>query len=101
MGFEARKGNLYYYRKRRQGKRVVSEYVGNGEIAYIADRFIKDKAQWREEDRANEAALRACDARGVDQDLDRFSQSVDAMTDCYLEVLGYHRHKGQWRRERD
>ena len=30
MAWEERNGNQYYYRKRRQGNRVVSEYVGKG-----------------------------------------------------------------------
>lgn len=28
MGWERRKGRLYYYRKERRGDRVVSEYAG-------------------------------------------------------------------------
>jgi hypothetical protein len=70
-------------------------------VAYLADHRIKQTAQWRDEDREQEAALQACDSKGIDSMLNRFSQSVDAMTDCYLQALGYHKHKGQWRRERD
>jgi hypothetical protein len=35
MALEVRNGNTYYYRKRRIGKRVISEYVGKGELAFL------------------------------------------------------------------
>ncbi len=33
MGWEERNGRLYYYEKRREGRRVVSQYVGTGTFA--------------------------------------------------------------------
>lgn len=97
MGIETRNGNIYYYRKRREGAKVVSEYVGSGEVAYIADHMAKRE---REEKREARQALTATDSQ-ADSLLDSFSREVDTITDSYLGLLGYHRHKGQWRRGRD
>lgn len=36
MGWERRGNGYYYYRKRREGHRVISEYVGNGRAAEVA-----------------------------------------------------------------
>jgi hypothetical protein len=97
MAFEQRRGNIYYYRKRREGAKVVSDYVGSGEVAYLADHLAK---KTREERREARQSVAASDSQ-ADLMLDDFSRSVDAVTDAYLEMLGYHRHKGQWRRRRD
>ena len=100
MGLERRKGNLYYYRKRREGERVVSEYVGSSEIAYIADHTAK-RAQIKK-DASHEQLLRTQRSMAeVDSMLEQFSTIVDAVTDAHLIALGYHKHKRQWRRRRE
>jgi hypothetical protein len=43
MGLEQRKGKLYYYEKRRVGRRVVSEYVGGGLLALLAHREAQER----------------------------------------------------------
>ena len=35
MALEKRNGNYYYYKKERDGKRVVSKYYGKGELAFL------------------------------------------------------------------
>ncbi len=52
MGIEQRKGNLYYYRKRRVGDRVVSEY-GGGLIVSLAER--QAEIEWAQRDSATAA----------------------------------------------
>ena len=39
MGWETRGNNTYYYRKRRVGPSVVSEYAGSGKAGLLAERI--------------------------------------------------------------
>ncbi len=99
MGWENRNGRRVYYRKKRIGRRVVSEYVGSGEAASmlaILDEHERDKAElkrraWRktiESDAGIESLMR--DAGHI----------VKTLTDATLAANGYRRHKGQWRKRR-
>ena len=90
----------YYYRSRREGRRVVTEYLGAGELAQaIAQLDVLE--QW---ERAQErAAIRAERAREreVDRNLDAAGDLLRLLAQATLLVNGYHAHKGQWRRRRD
>ncbi len=99
MGWENRAGGRYYYHKRRDGDRVVSEYVGTGELAEIIGRFIKldrrrntiERDLWR---------LECADLDQPDEALDelhRFTRDLVAVT---LIATGHHTHKRQWRQWR-
>ena len=95
MAWEQRANQRYYYRKRRDGPCVVSEYVGTGELAEIAaalDALEREAGQAR---RRRWAAIRAFDAQ-VDQACDL----VQALARGALLVAGHHLHKGQWRKAR-
>ncbi len=100
MGLESRGNNRYYYRKRRVGRRVVSEYVGKGEYAALlwqADKHIKAQQEatrvaWR----AERAKIEAADE--LVKDVERVVRAVMVET---LQAAGYHRHKRQWRKRRD
>lgn len=96
MALETRRnGNLYYYRKRREGDRVVSEYVGSGEVAYLADHLAK---QQRQAEREMMTAVQATD-KEIDSALDSHSRAVDALVESHLQMLGFHKHNRQWRRK--
>ncbi len=90
----------YYYRSRREGGRVISEYLGAGAVgaaaarcdeerrAQIAAKFERDRAA-HDEARQLEAAL---------HDLARVSDELLVET---FAAAGYHRHhRGEWRRRR-
>lgn len=99
MGIESRKGNLYYYRKRREGDRVVSEYVGGGLIVSLAERQAEIERAQREAAKAQLHAERMSMAE-IDRQMDEFSQLVDLLMSAELLTLGFHQHKRQWRRRR-
>ena len=99
MALENRKGNLYFYEKRREGDRVVSEYVGSGIVADLAHKRAEiERAKLAaERERFNRMKMSIAE---IDQSLDQFSGLVDTLMAAELVSKGYHRHKRQWRRRR-
>ncbi len=100
MGLETRKGRgAYYYRKKRIDGRVVSEYVGTGDIAILAEAYY-------ERDRHNrEAAIRLRreereKAESIDKVVAELSETIDVLLQASLHADGFHKHKGEWRRRR-
>ena len=103
MGWEKRGNNLYYYRKHRVGSRVVSEYVGCGELAEYAamlDEMERERRglERRKERLATERMLR--DLTAVDKELSGIEDSIRLLTRAYMVADGFHSHKGQWRKKR-
>jgi hypothetical protein len=95
MAWEQRNNRRYYYRKRRDGRRVISEYVGSGESAQAAAALRALECEARRARRRQWAALRALDAQ-VDQACDL----VQALAHAALLATGHRTHKGQWRKAR-
>ena len=99
MGWEKRGSGRYYYRKRRIGGRVVSEYMGGGELGEAAaayDRAARDAREQElrsaKEEREKITALAEAGAEA--------EQGIRALVRAFLLLAGYHTHKGQWRRRR-
>jgi hypothetical protein len=105
MGLELRHGRLYYYRKRRDGNRVESEYVGGGMLAELAATLDHEA---REEARGRAAAVEAeWQARRAEMDAEEariagYLHAVDTAVGRALEAAGFHRpsRKLQWIRHR-
>lgn len=100
MGIEKRRNNLYYYRKRRVGGRVVSEYVGCGELAYLAAHWDNLEREQQHEERSRLNKMRAEQAASERQLAD-LEQTISTLVQGILLAEGYHTHKGQWRRKRE
>ncbi len=99
MGWEKRGGKLYYYRKRRVGDRVVSDYIGAGplaELLAIEDEFEREEREAQREAWKQERDAILADDKMVDDVVDQ----VRTLTRAWLLAHGYHTHKGQWRRKR-
>jgi hypothetical protein len=101
MAWETRRnGRTYYYSKQRVGRRVISEYVGSGDVATI----IADlSAVWQNRalcTREQETHTRLSLAAG-DAPLDELETLLTGLTRAVLLANGYHTHKGTWRRTRD
>ncbi len=100
MGWEERKGRLYYYEKRREGKCVVSTYVGTGSFAEacaVLNESKRENRQRRREAIREEQEALDREARQVIDVLDQ----IRALTHAALIAGGYHLHKGQWRKCRE
>lgn len=99
MGWENRRGQQYYYRKRRVKGRVISEYVGRGawvdaptsaERAERLQRAVEreERRDERDQEQAEQAAL------------DEVTALIETLTAGYLLAAGWHTHKGTWRQSR-
>ena len=100
MGLETReRGGVYYYRKRRIGDKVISEYMGSGDLAFLAGIYDERERAEREAKRQQLRQLRT-EATNTDRMLAELAGIVDTFVSASLIVEGYHQHKGQWRRKR-
>jgi hypothetical protein len=100
MAWEEReRGGPYYTRSRREGGRVVREYVGGGlagRLASESDRIERERREERalEEKRAREK-LEALAAPVLE-----LEEAAAVLVRAHLIAAGCHRHKGEWRRAR-
>ena len=100
MAWEDRNGNPYYYRKRREGKRVVSEYVGPGLIGQMAAELDAEDRLERGCARANLVKQRT-ETKAIDQQVRDVESQIRTLTRAFLLAAGYHPHKRQWRKKRN
>ncbi len=100
MGWELRNGKRYYYRKIRQGQRVVSEYIGASEFAELwleldaFDRVEKtlSRIAWKNE---------KDEVKKLNKDISQLAKIISGMARASLLTSNYHSHKGQWRQNRN
>ena len=99
MAWENRNGNWYYYRKRREGRRVISEYVGAGSAGKLAEMFDGEDLQEAAYKRRELLKIKQKELAMDDQvkEVDRRTRAI--LRACLL-LAGYHAHKGQWRKRR-
>lgn len=99
MAWVNRPSGRYYYRNRRIGGRVVSEYVGAGRLAELA--AAQDEADRRRRGTAA-AQWRATveSERRQDEALAQVDDLVKSAVSAVLIANGYHTHKRQWRKTR-
>lgn len=98
MAWEDRPGGRYYYRKKRVGRRVISEYIGAGPLADLVSMQDRHRAAERKE--AREEGRPADDNPELDALLAQLAGNVETLTRAYLLATGHHPHKGQWRKTR-
>jgi len=96
MAWETRNNRRYYYRKRRLGRSVVSEYQGTREAGLLAA-----EADARRRAKREAARKRIERMKQGDRTTNRLCRQLRTVAASILEGHGYHRHKGQWRRKRN
>jgi len=89
----------YWYRSRREGGRVICEYIGTGDTGRLCAELENQQTQQRVRERAQRQAL-ATQQREVDTILDTITEQLRGLVDVALVVSGYHKHSGTWRRAR-
>ncbi len=104
MGWEIReRGGPYYTRSRRMEGRVVREYLGAGLVGRLsaeADRIKREreeaeKVRHRRELEHLEEHLEALVSPAAE-----LGEAAEVLVRAELLACGYHKHKGEWRRER-
>lgn len=92
MAWEQRNGRSYYYAKRREGKKVVSVYLGRGTLAELAEETVLDGMMGRQQARKEKLEW---------QELEQLLDQVRHETTEMLKATGLHRpQRKPWRRKR-
>jgi len=89
----------YYYRSRREGGRVVTDYLGAGMFGQLAAEIDEAERAERSEKRRGCRQEIEFDAR-LDENVRVATDAIKAFTDAVLLCSGHHTHKGQWRKIR-
>jgi len=97
MALEERNGNYYYYKKERDGNRVVSKYYGKGELASLIaqmdeiERYEKaEKIEIQRKNREREAK--------VDREISFLEAEIKKLTENVLLNLGFYKTRSrEWR----
>ena len=100
MAWEERGNGSYYYRKRRIGGRVVSEYVGQGEVASLVAQLDAIERTQQQAHRAS-AAAEGAQQDADDQQAAAVATVIATLTRGVLVANGFYQHKRQWRRRRE
>ena len=94
------RGGLYYTRSRKEGGRVIREYVGGGIFGELAAQLDAEERQRREEQAARWSDEQA-DLDALDAPVAELSEASDLLVRAALLASGYHRHnRGEWRLRR-
>lgn len=99
MGYEKRGGNEYYYRKRRVNGRVVSQYIGGGDLARFT--YELDQAD-RELERIDQADRQEARTESIllDKQVEIDLKTINEAIESELVNAGYHKVTGLWRKKR-
>ena len=100
MAWENRGNRQYYYRKRRIGGQVVSEYYGYSDFALMLAEMDELEREQREAERQLIQEERA-EVKKIDDQLNNYGDMVRTLIRAVMLASGYHPHKGQWRKNRD
>ena len=96
MGLEWRGSKQYYYRKRREGKRVISEYCGGGKVAQTAQNIYGSMALVERCDQEIEQEF--ADSYRLPE-MQQYHAGITGWLDAQMAERGYRRHRrGEWRK---
>lgn len=99
MAWEARGNRSYFYRKKRTGGKVKSEYVGSGELAALLEKSERGSRQLKqlEKEKLKRERMKA---ELIDDELNALSEINQSLVDALFLIGGFHQHKRQWRKKR-
>lgn len=100
MGWKARGDRVYYYRMRREGERVVSEYIGAGLLGHLTAADVRDSRAERMCERLR-LAQKSREYEELEVEIEDLSEFIESCVAANLLAGGYHRHRRQWRKKRE
>jgi len=97
MALEKRNGNYYYYKKERDGTRVVSKYYGKGDLAFLIAQMDEierqEKLEKAELQRKNKEKIEE-----IDRELSNLEREIKKLTENVLLNLGFYKTRSrEWR----
>lgn len=104
MAWETRSsGGLYYTRSRRVGGRVERQYVGKGysaELIALRDELLRELKKLKKiwEEIALRSKMDIVEKFG--DEIENLHQILNTELERHLDGLGYHHHRGSWRKRR-
>ena len=95
------RGGLYYTRSRKEGGRVVREYVGGGVLGEIAARMDAERRRrWQVEEESRRAERERLDT--LTAPVEELCEAAEVIARAALIASGYHQHnRGEWRKRRE
>jgi hypothetical protein len=95
------RGGLYYTPSRKEGGKVVREYVGGGILGELAAQMDAERRRRRQEEEAARREERErLDALTVP--IEELCEAAEIITRAALVASGYHQHnRGEWRKRRE
>ncbi len=100
MALEERNGNYYYYKKEREGNRVVSKYYGKGELAFLVAQMDGFERQEKAEKAELQRKNRETQAK-IDNELSFLENEIKKLTETALLNLGFYKTQSrEWRFKR-
>ncbi len=95
------RGGLYYTRSRKEGGRVVREYVGGGPLGELAAQMDDELRQRHQEERAARKEERErLDAMMAP--VEELCEAAEVIARASLLASGYRQHnRGEWRKKRE
>lgn len=101
MAFEKRGNGIYYYKKEREGNRVVSKYVGTGEVASLIAQMDELEADSKYHKRYEEQNHRE-KAERFEREITEIENAFNELITAHLLINGYHQTGSrEWRKKRN
>lgn len=97
MALEKRNGKYYYYKKEREGSRVISKYYGKGELANLVAQ-MDEIERYQKEIEAEKQKQNKEKIEEIDRDLSEIEQNIKVLIEFYLTEKGFYKTKSrEWR----
>lgn len=97
MALEKRGSNYYYYKKEREGNRVLSKYYGKGELAGLVAQMDEIEREKKHLETLQNLRFRQ-ETEQIDKEIDRFESEVaDLITKTLLSLRFYKTTSREWR----